>query len=516
MRATNRTNPPVPSSRRTLAVTVAEKLASDLKASEGSSRLPPAAVLAGRYGTSPVTMLKAMQLLRERGLLDFRQGRPARLRSSRPGNTDTDSSQSRMCASVRSSILQGDLRAGTPLDKVAAYCDYYRMSRTDVCAAFRSLAEEGLIHKLGRAWIAGQKSAHSGAAAARNPVVVVVVPNPDFWNVYLYHYHFSPLFWNMLWELDRFGVDVVVALSEHQPWTGLAVSGMDEVKALVRRLGVRYRGMLLASDTANLPAWREWLSAFRTTGSPSAFFVDESGDATDARMDPLPRDCYRCFYDESRLCRFAAELLHEHGHRHGALMMNRVFSSDAWTQSRLKGMANHGLTLKPQLVLDTIAQDELFWRRSSSLTQSVVAGGDGPTAHEEPVTGNARVFTGYDSSKKELRSAVPSLASVINRREITAVVAANDDLAASYYIWFRKMGLTVGRDISILSFDNNYRKRMYPLTSVDLGFRTLGYQLAHLFIGDTRPAADRFNNIVSRPYLVDRGSLGRITGSRAS
>ena len=67
--------------------------------------------------------------------------------------------------------------------------------------------------------------------------------------------------------------------------------------------------------------------------------------------------------------------------------------------------------------------------------------------------------------------------------------------------------------MSLLSFDNNPVFALYPLTTIDHGYTRQGYFAAHLLIGDIPVRADRWGNLVCKPDIVDRGSLG--VGRRA-
>jgi DNA-binding LacI/PurR family transcriptional regulator len=77
------------------------------------------------------------------------------------------------------------------------------------------------------------------------------------------------------------------------------------------------------------------------------------------------------------------------------------------------------------------------------------------------------------------------------------------------------VGLSVPRDVSIISFDNSVECRNFPVSTIDFGFSRLGYRAAHVFIGDIPVKADRYGNVPGICTLVDRGSIGKPADSTA-
>ena len=105
------------------------------------------------------------------------------------------------------------------------------------------------------------------------------------------------------------------------------------------------------------------------------------------------------------------------------------------------------------------------------------------------------------------RRANPRLKRVAEKTNFTAFIAPNDAFAQEYFFWFSSLGIKIPEDISIVSFDNNLDTHLLPLSTVDFGFQRLGYQAAHLFIGDIGITADSGGTIISRSELIDRGSI---------
>jgi hypothetical protein len=94
----------------------------------------------------------------------------------------------------------------------------------------------------------------------------------------------------------------------------------------------------------------------------------------------------------------------------------------------------------------------------------------------------------------------------------TAVIAARDQLAQTFVRWFVRAHVDIPSRMSIISFDNEFLADSLCLTSVDFGFEELGYQAFHALLGDVPTRRTRDGNIAARPYVVDRGSVGKRDG----
>jgi DNA-binding LacI/PurR family transcriptional regulator len=109
-------------------------------------------------------------------------------------------------------------------------------------------------------------------------------------------------------------------------------------------------------------------------------------------------------------------------------------------------------------------------------------------------------------SARDLMDATPSLIKLLGKGRPTALIAFNDEFARDRYDWCKIAGIRIPRDLSIVSFDN-MPANLY-VSTVDFGFSRLGYQTAHIFIGDIPISDDRHGAIPGICTLVDRGSIG--------
>jgi DNA-binding transcriptional regulator YhcF (GntR family) len=496
------------STRVPLYQVVAKRLEDSLVSFTASPRLPPVPVLARQYGVSPATMLKALHSLREKGLLNFSRGAPVRIAGREAGCEILSSGAVRLYAGIRDDIVKGRKRGGAFLEKIISYCGEYAVSKSTVLQVFDKLRSERLVYKTGKRWIVGKPQDPDVINRHKlSSVVVVVVPNPGYWRYYLNSFYAGPMFQSLIWELEKYGIDIVVVMNERQPWT-VFTGGIDDVSKLIKDFGVRYRGMLLAGELEGFAAWNEWMRVFSKDGFPVHFFCDSAEQFDSIRTIPKPPGCYCCCYDEAAVGALAADVLAGHGHKKAAYMMNRLYKNDNWMARRMEAMALRGATLG--LALQRVDQDEPFWRNVASMDRLLLDLAGPAAVDRGRAEAASRVFMHYESGRDEMIAAVPSLASVLDDPSITAIVAPNDDLAANYCIWLHKMGIRPGRELSLLSFDNNSTMLPYPFSTIDLGYRTLGYQLAHLYIRDIPAHADPDGNLRSSPHLVDRGSVAMV------
>ncbi len=94
----------------------------------------------------------------------------------------------------------------------------------------------------------------------------------------------------------------------------------------------------------------------------------------------------------------------------------------------------------------------------------------------------------------------------------TAIFCGNDEMAAGVYQAIREHGLDIGKEISVVGFDDSpLAARMWPpLTSVLLPIRLMGRMAANRLLGDSltgEPAPEESVGEV-HPRLIVRGSTG--------
>ena len=92
----------------------------------------------------------------------------------------------------------------------------------------------------------------------------------------------------------------------------------------------------------------------------------------------------------------------------------------------------------------------------------------------------------------------------------SAILAPNDDIAEGIYRWIQYKQKSIQEEISVLSFDNNYKYCHIPISTVDFGMKFTGYAAAQIFLKQVN--IPLLSNKVIRPncHIVHRGSLAPV------
>ena len=140
--------------------------------------LPAAGILARRLRVSSRTLLKAADVLRKEGLLEFTSGsqmRISRFFDEKEVESTPPCSTERVYNRIRRLIETGVHRSGEPIPKVYTFTSRYGVSDKTVTAALRRLQKDKLIHKHGRRYFVGPYSSPSRVETLWAPPVVLLV-----------------------------------------------------------------------------------------------------------------------------------------------------------------------------------------------------------------------------------------------------------------------------------------------------------------------------------------------------
>ena len=90
----------------------------------------------------------------------------------------------------------------------------------------------------------------------------------------------------------------------------------------------------------------------------------------------------------------------------------------------------------------------------------------------------------------------------------------SDSLAYGVYAAAAEASLAVGRDISVVGFDNHPVSRVLtpPLTTVDWGLADIAKEAARLAVAAIEGRRVRRKRILCAPRLSERGSAVRVPG----
>jgi len=420
------------------------------------------------------------------------------------------SSEDRIYETLKDSLLEGRLESGNRISKVDYLARIHHVSKDAICSALDRLAHSNLVHKAGKLWVAGpapRLPRFSGAPHSPHmgPVVLVIAP----WDVeardLFVAAHPSAFATAFRLELAKYGYSFVVATQYPQPADFIPISGIDTVRRLVRRLGPRYAGALLAYIALAYEP-ELWVSELRRFGKPVVVF-DAVGRVSSSLRDSIAGGdkVYRLYFDEQSAVTRALEFLLEHGHRTIATFDLQPGTPDSYSARRIDLMRNTLRAIDRTAVLVAAQQDDPVWapqwerpQRSTPLL----------TIPEILHAARRKARTGvrHMSAAELLRTNSPTFLSTL-RQGVTAILAVNDIASMDYYLWLTALKVRVPQEISLLGFDNAADVQVFPLSTIDFGFPQLGYRAAHIMIGDIPAHADAGGNIAGTITLIDKGSV---------
>ncbi len=496
-----------------------EALADDLRSRKDAfpgGRLDSIQTLARDAGVSKATMQKALDTLRDGGLLESFRGKGTFWTG---GGTDRSvsalgNSLVTLSDKLRDRILDGTYRVGQALPKVGFLSSQEGVSPDTVCAAFKLLEGESLIRKHGKSWLAGGADAARHAALSpthrtpRNaPVILLVVPDYPFWDKAYHDEHSGKFVQNFYLEIERMGMETHLATAAPSD-SGFFAAGRPRIQSLIQSLGDRYQGAMYIARDAE-PGLLSWLGKFKRP----VVWLDLECLVKDMDMRSIPGGTrlFRCLKDEEAAVSMALETLVGLGHRRIGFPVFRSLEFP-WIAHRSMVLKECAAAYDPPLTIIENEHKEGFWHPKPWL---------GP----EDFPGWLDFYRGSNTAgrRKPLRELIPSLMDMLDKENsakwggpVTAILAPNDYFAHQYYLWFREMGLRVPGDVTLLSFDNNHWSRPFSISSIDFGFSDLSYQIAHIFLGDIPVKPDALHNLRSRPVLMGRDTLGALKGARSA
>ncbi len=452
--------------------------------------LPAIPALAQRYGVSRDTMTRAARRLAAEGLIEMSRGRRMRCcgdRLAEPPLPGAPVAARKLAAALEGLIADGELQCGQPLPKTLALVDQFRVSPHTVSKALRGLAAKNRIHKSGKHWICGPKKIVRPRDSAAPNVIIVVQKTPEAWPG-LYRSSRTEGFCRAFEEeADKRHIQIVTLVTaEENSYEGTFPAGRESFMRLTRELGERYLGALFVSPVDHMPDLREWMDIACRRGRPAVWF--DRGDEL-ARWRPGGKGrelTFRCHFHEQPAIDAALVFLCERGRRRAAFFRD---TNDRWQIRRGEMLVQRARAIRPGM--------EITHRPPAAMQ---------PATHvwEDYV---ARFITsGYPfTSRFEHHRLLAAYLSL----DIDTFIAPNDRIAhwmASSLGRYTRGG---GKRVSLISFDNNLYSRRLPVTSVDFGFRDLGYKAFHAIMRDLPISHDRDGNIGAKPYVADRGSVMR-------
>jgi len=477
--------------------------------------LPSIPNLARMYGVSKMTMWKAVRLLAARGLVQCTRGRRISrveqrqaLRTSSPA----ESADSRFYDKIKRGILDGHFRAGEQLPKFDYFITTHHVSPVTITQAMTRLSGEGLIHKQGKRWITGARPNtpyEAPFSAGRSPTVLFL--RTGTYQDTVYNFFTMPFITMLRAELGRRGVRLSMGQRMEDVPEGLFVPnrGMQEVRHAIRELAELYRGAVILDpfiSDEDLVAWVKVLSC--SGAKPVVYFDHSGGRPMFSRHELSLHDAYyRLYMDEPAAVSLALDYLVRRGHR--VIGISSVpWKYHAWTKWRaalIKRIASR-MDPRPRIV-DTV-HTERFWIHAGRADIS-----DARHFYEEILHAlqrrKPRTMPGTargNLSPGDVIGLFPSMKRFLDEG-VTALLSPNDWLALQHNLWCAMAGISVPRDLSILSFDNDPLTTVFPISTVDFGMARLGYLAARILSGKREEDAARNGEVPGICLIVNNGSV---------
>jgi DNA-binding LacI/PurR family transcriptional regulator len=205
--------------------------------------------------------------------------------------------------------------------------------------------------------------------------------------------------------------------------------------------------------------------------------------------------------------------LRARGHRRIAFISQLPPPRHRWIECRLAGLSDFFAEIDGGMTVFTRERprESLLGEERAMLSEikrlrRFYAGRKGlPAAVTATVTGDLFSLNSMLSAAVE---AEPLFEAALARKDITAWVCCNDDLALIAREYLFGAGVRPGRDIALAGFDNTLHARASDITSYDFALRTLGYAAVQCLVRPHffPPAARGVKRI--QGGLVGRGSTG--------
>jgi DNA-binding LacI/PurR family transcriptional regulator/DNA-binding transcriptional regulator YhcF (GntR family) len=464
--------------------------------------------LAKQWEVSYPTMHKAAHVLARKGLLKVRSGRKISLSSasaaaSRESLPDPESSAGTLFERIRKMIAEGDYAIGGRLPKQQYFALTDHISPQTVTKAYQRLVMENLVYKKGRRFIVGPQPRiveSMGAHKPQSPVALFAIPWTSALDRSLVPVFNQMAINPMISTLTSYGVNILpVGMNRLTEGWYEHPTGWKDVRSEIKRLGGRYAGAIIHSIYAGEAVLAEWVRSLLAFQKPVVYLDIADKDRHIVRDKLSHKGGYfRLHYSEEDAVRMALATLAQWGHARIGL---HAWELHDWTQQRAERVVACAAAMPGPVEIVKAGPVEDTWKTIEL---------EGLPRVFDALADQSRIpdAEAFSLAKERFFAQTRSFSSLFAEKGATAILALNDQMAHQYYFWLKLAGMSPGKDLSLLSFDNEPGSVFFPVSSIDFGLARLGHLAAHIIIGDTIVRADRHGCIPGVCRLVDRGSLG--------
>jgi DNA-binding transcriptional regulator YhcF (GntR family) len=483
-----------------------------------TQRLPGIRELAAAAGVSHVTMWKAVQTLKQEGVVQTAPERmifagPAEPPPPRPPQPAASAPPARprwqeLREAIAADLLALRLPAGAPLPSTKELCARYATGRVSVGRALRALLAEGRLARDGR-----RLRTRMAVSRVRQATVVFVAEQQGG---------------DVLGDLAPRSLELWRDLEQACRRRNLRLVARSalECMARVRRGGPEPGVMGYVVRNLEGEVVARVLAALAPTGLPVGL-VDEVGLSRSLTW-PQRSSRFRSFAiaHSDRPGREVADHLLALGHRRVAGFS--AYGGADWSDTRLQGIVeafrSAGLRsatetfvgpcfpndLVQRLAITSTAGYELVLREAEGLLDALDPGRgqDLYAPHPDP-------FLPLLIPTQIAGCMRPHFEQALRDRSFTTWVGANDFVALAALRFLTQAGRRVPQDVSVVGFDNNLGALRSDLASYDFNIPALANALVeHVTSWRTRSGRDHGPVLEIPGTLVERGSLGPPAGRR--
>jgi DNA-binding transcriptional regulator YhcF (GntR family) len=362
---------------------------------------------------------------------------------------------------IEQAIAEGVWQYGYTIPKARYLCSEWHISATTLQGALKIAEAKGIVHREGKPWVVGAeiKNTLRNLGKTSPPAIVVVSNRIEEWS----DFHQNLLAGFVLSfgaEANRHNIRLIPALTGLEKGESAFASGKDEINALIKNLGPLYMGAVmtpLRSTTPDMDNWLRFLGKFKR---PVVWMQDESPSLKIA----LPAQVYRISYGDWE---------QKSGHSSAQVAINSLV------------VAGHRKVIMPYISDRT---NNWIEDRIQKLIKA-------SAEHPDLVFGVVRA------------ASLKTLIQKILLSDATALIVPSDDFALDYFRALYESNKKIPEDYSLVSFDNRYSLKPYPISTVDFGLEKLGYQAFHLIFGVIPIRVSRRNQLYGENSLRDNGSI---------
>jgi len=458
------------------------KLEKLIKTSE-VSRLPSMRSLSKKFGVSLSTISKVCAMFRSQGILSYHEGSVMRIVGRSPKKEGSSilpqSSLEKYTERLQKQIESGKLRAGTHLQKVSHQAQMEHVSTQTIIRARKILEKKKLVHKQGRNWVAGPCVSSAPAlsnARKKNATILILLPDASTWLV-MFNDRYNGFFTRFSMEAINYNVRSITCfphqtnrIPDDAQWVG-----KQKIKELIGKLGTRYLGTLIlnfAREPINVDEWSDFFLQF----DKPVVCADLKDYQTSKHL--THRFFCRCYVNEQIGVDCAVSHIVSFGHKHLGVWYTTGDNQVPWINLRSdmikKSADRYGCTVYNLLMDNSEKEDTII-------------------SEHNPFTGSQMSINMAYQIKRS--------------KEMTVFLFPHDYTAFNVYNYLTLIGVSVPKDVSLISFDNHHRIKMLPISSVDLGFEYLGYCSFHFLLNIIKLPRKRNGDIEAKPRVFDRGSV---------